>query len=92
MVEVELFVCEEPPLEAVEVVEDWVLALLEPSWPVSAVEPVEVVVPAEPPEPVCDDPPAEVVVEAEPVPVGVGAGVPVGLWELDCPLPFPDED
>jgi hypothetical protein len=69
------------------VVEDCVPALLDPSWPVLAEEPVEVVVPAEAPEPepVCDDPLAEVVVEAVPVPVlvGVGVGVPVGLCELD---------
>jgi hypothetical protein len=72
-------------LEAVEVVDDWVPALLDPSCPVSAVEPVEVVVPAaaSEPEPVCDDPLAEVVDEAVPVPVGVGVGVPVGLCELD---------
>ena len=67
-------------MEAVEVVDDCVPALLDPSWPVLAEEPVEVVVPADPPEPapVCDDPLADVVVEAVPVPVGVGVGV-VGL-------------
>jgi hypothetical protein len=80
---VELLVCEEPPFAAVEVVEDCAPALLDPSWPVLAEEPVEVEVPAEPPEPVLDDPLAEVVVEAVPVPVGVGVGVPVGLCELD---------
>ena len=50
-VEVELLVCEEPPFDAVEVVEDCVPALLDPSWPVLAVEPVDVVVSAEAPEP-----------------------------------------
>jgi hypothetical protein len=85
LVEVELFVLEEPSLVAVEVVEDWVLALLDPLGSVPAVEPFEVVVPAVPPEPACEVPPAEVVVEAVPVPVGVGVGVgvPVGLLELD---------
>jgi hypothetical protein len=50
-VEVELFVCEEPPFDAVDVVEDCVPASLDPSWPVLAEEPVEVVVPAELPDP-----------------------------------------
>jgi hypothetical protein len=31
LVDVELLVCDEPPLEALEVVEDCVLALLDPS-------------------------------------------------------------
>lgn len=69
-------------MEALELVEDCVPALLDPSCPVFAEEPVEVVVPAVPPEPVCDVPLAEVVVEAVPVPVGVGVGV-IGLCELD---------
>ena len=56
-------------------------ALLDPSWPVLAVEPEEVVVPADAPEPepVCADPLAEVDVEAVPVPVGLGDIVPAGL-------------
>lgn len=88
--EVEEFVWLEPPLVAVEVVEDWVVVLfVPPPWPVFAVEPVEVVVPAVPPEPAptCDVPPAEVVVVAVPMPVpvevGVGVVVPEGLCELD---------
>jgi hypothetical protein len=79
-------------LEALPVVEDCVLALLDPSWPVLADEPVEVVVPAEPPEPACDNPLAEVEVEALPVPVEVGEVGPVGLWEFDWLLPFPEVD
>jgi hypothetical protein len=45
---------------------------------VEVVEPVEVVVPADDPafEPVCEEPEAPVVVEAVPVPLGVGVGVP----------------
>lgn len=83
--EVEEFVWLDPPLLAVELVEELVVALLEPSWPVFAVEPVEVVVPAVPPEPAptCADPPEEVVVVAVPVPVGGGVVAPVGLWVLD---------
>src|SRR6185437_11302742 len=92
LVDIELLVCEEPPLEALPVVGDCVLALLDPSWPVLADEPVDVVVPAAPPEPVCDDPLADVEVEAVPVPVEVGEVVPVGLWELDWSLPFPEDD
>jgi hypothetical protein len=79
LVEVELFVCEEPPLEAFDDVELWVDALLLPSGWVEVVEPVEVVVPADDPafEPVCEEPEAPVVVEAVPVPLGVEVGVPV---------------
>lgn len=84
---VEEFVWLDPPLLAVEVVEEVVVVLLDPSWPVFAVEPVEVVVPAVPPEPAptWDVPPAEVVVVAVPGPVEVGVGVvvPVGLWLFD---------
>ncbi len=80
---VEEFVWLDPPLLAVEVVEDVVVVLLDPSWPVLAVEPVEVVVPAVPPEPAPTwaDPPDEVVVDAVPVSVddGVGVEVPAGL-------------
>ena len=74
-------------MEAVDEVEEFVFALVDPSWPVWSDEPVEVVVPADAPEPepVCDDPLAPVVVEAVPVPVGVGVGVtdPEGLCEPD---------
>ncbi len=80
---VELLVCEEPPFEAEEDVEDWVLALFDPVGSVLAVEPVEVVEPAVPPDPVCDDPPAEVEVETVPLPFPVLVGVGVGLDELD---------
>ncbi len=77
-------------------VEDCVPALHDPSWPVLADEPVEVVVLADPPDPapVCADPLADVEVEAVPVPVGVGVVVvvPVGLCELDWLLPFPEDD
>jgi hypothetical protein len=92
-VDVELLVCDEPPLEAFAEVELCVPALLDPSWPVLAVDPVEVVVPAVPPEPapVCADPLAEVEVEAVPVPLEVGGTVPDGLCELDWLLPFPVE-
>jgi hypothetical protein len=94
LVDVEVLVLEEPPLEALPVVEDCVPALLDPSWPVLADEPVEVVVPADPPEPepVCADPLADVEVEAVPEPVEVGEVVPVGLCELDWLLPFPEDD
>jgi hypothetical protein len=83
LVEVELFVWEEPPLEALDVVELLVDApSVPPGW-VEDVDPVEVVVPADDPEfdPVCEDPEAAVVVEAVPVPVGVGVGVTVP-WGL----------
>ncbi len=79
----ELFVCDEPPSEALALVELWVEALLLPSGCVEFVDPVEVVVPAEDPvfDPVCEDPEADVVAEEVPVPVGVGVGVtvPCGL-------------
>ncbi len=57
-------------MDALAEVEDCVVAPDDPSWPVFAVEPVEVVVPAVPWEPpgVCAEPLAEVEVEAVPPP------------------------
>ena len=46
----ELFVCDEPPLEELAVVELWPDALLLPPGWVEVEEPVEVVVPADDPE------------------------------------------